>query len=261
MLIEITFRVIFSYNVQGISENLIDKKIDYRFNTPNLKNGKAFGESIYTDKNGFRISKNHLEKQNQNILFIGGSVTFGPGVIADKTFVELLNKNSDYNIKNASVFGTNLENNTEIIKDKKNLENIKKIFINFPLDDIISDKISLDTNTFQQNNNIESIKNNKYIVFINNFIRSKSATYVFIKGIIVNPQLNNYKFDLQLYKNKELIDQLEKNLITLKSAYNKEKFFYSIPYAEQVKNNCNKSDYGEQVISEIFAKMNYEIFF
>ena len=115
-------------------------------------------------------------------MFIGGSVTFGPGVIADKTFVELLNKNSDYNIKNASVFGTNLENNTEIIKDKKkNLENIKKIFINFPLDDIISDKISLDTNTFQQNNNIESIKNNKYIVFINNFIRSKSATYVFIK--------------------------------------------------------------------------------
>ena len=74
---------------------------------------------VYTDKNGFRISKNHLEKQNQNMLFIGGSVTFGPGVIADKTFVELLNKNSDYNIKNASVFGTNLENNTEIIKDKK----------------------------------------------------------------------------------------------------------------------------------------------
>ena len=37
LLIEITFRVIFSYNVQGISENLIDKKIDYRFNTPNLK--------------------------------------------------------------------------------------------------------------------------------------------------------------------------------------------------------------------------------
>ena len=109
--------------------------------------GKAFGAKIYTDKNGYRIEKNQINKEGQEILFIGGSVTFGPGVKANNTFVELLNKKSVYNIKNASVFGTNLENNIKIIKNKKNNhKNIKKVFINFPLDDILSEKIELNEN-------------------------------------------------------------------------------------------------------------------
>ena len=48
-LTEMTFRIILSYNVQGISENLLNKKISYNFNQPNLNYGKAFGVKIYTD--------------------------------------------------------------------------------------------------------------------------------------------------------------------------------------------------------------------
>ena len=110
-LIETTLRFVFSYNVQGVSKNLINKELSYRFNAPNLDYGKAFGAKIYTDENGYRINKNQIKKKGQEILFVGGSVTFGPGVKANNTFVELLNEESLYSIKSASVVGTNFENN------------------------------------------------------------------------------------------------------------------------------------------------------
>tara|TARA_A100001015_G_scaffold175083_1_gene194681 strand:+ start:27 stop:986 length:960 start_codon:yes stop_codon:yes gene_type:complete len=260
-LSEITLRLLLSYNVQGISKNLINKKISYRFNQPNLNYGKAFGVKIYTDKHGFRIKENYnIKKNKKEILFVGGSVTFGPGIKVDKTFVELLNKESNYNLKNASVFGTNLENNIEIIKNYKNLKNVNKIFINFPLDDIISNKIGLEKETTKEKGIINSLKQNKIINYINSFIRSKSATYVFIKGIIANPQKNNYIHDLNLYQNKRLLKQLEINLDELSKIYSKEKiFFYSIPYAAQVKDNCQTKDGTDEILKKIFIKKNYSI--
>ena len=50
LIIELTLRVIFSYNVQGLSENLINKSLNFNFHNSNLKNGKAFGVRIYTTK-------------------------------------------------------------------------------------------------------------------------------------------------------------------------------------------------------------------
>ena len=162
-----------SYNIQGISENLINNKISYRFNQPNLNYGKAFGIKIYTDQYGFRVKKKHnIKKNKEEILFVGGSVTFGPGVKVNKTFVELLNNESSYNVKNASVFGSNLENNIEIIKNYKNLKNVKKIFINFPLDDIFSNKIELERKITRERGIINSLKKNKVINYINRFINN-----------------------------------------------------------------------------------------
>ena len=259
---EMTFRIILSYNVQGISENLLNKKISYNFNQPNLNYGKAFGVKIYTDKDGFRIKKNQNIKKSKDILFVGGSVTFGPGIKAEKTFVELLNNQSNFNIKNASVFGTNLENNIEIIKNHNNLQNVNKVFINFPLDDIISNKVNLKKNETKEKSIIDSFKKNKIVNYLNTLVRSKSAAYVFVKSVIVNPQKNNYLYDLNLYKNENLLRQLEVNLDEISKVLSKEKiFFYSIPYAAQVKNGCSTNDGTEEILKKIFNKKNYSILF
>lgn len=255
------FRIILSYNVQGISENLLNKNINYSFNQPNLNYGKAFGVKIYTDNDGFRVKRNHNVKKNKkDILFVGGSVTFGPGVKAEKTFVELLNNRSNFNIRNASVFGTNLENNIEIIKNLKNVKNINKIFINFPLDDIISNKVDLKKENMKEKGMIDIIKKNNIVKYINTFVRSKSATYVFVKSALVNPQKNNYIYDLNLYKNDKLLNQLEANLEELSKIFPRDKvFFYSIPYAAQVKNSCETEDGTEKILKRIFNKKDYSI--
>ena len=77
-----------------------------------------------------------------------------------ETFVELLNNQSTLNIRNASVFGTNFENNIEIIKNYENLKNVKKIFVNFPLDDIISNSIELEKRITEDREIINSLKKN-----------------------------------------------------------------------------------------------------
>ena len=144
-LIEFSLRFIFLFNVQGISNNLINQSNNgFRFNNPNLKNAKAFGVKVYTDEDGFRIKKDQVYKeQSKDIIFVGGSVAFGPAVKAENTFIGKLSSVSEYNIKNASVFGTNFENNIQIIKKLKFKENIEKIYISFPLDDIISSKVKI----------------------------------------------------------------------------------------------------------------------
>ena len=69
-LIELT-QSVFSYNVQGLSENLINK-FNFHFHNSNLQNGKAFGVRIYTDKNGFRVTKNHQGFKKKKIFFCRG---------------------------------------------------------------------------------------------------------------------------------------------------------------------------------------------
>ena len=259
-LCEITLRVFLSYNVQGISENLINKEISYRFNQPNLNYGKAFGVKIYTDKYGFRINKKHnIKKNKEEILFVGGSVTFGPGIEVNETFVEILNNKSTLNIRNASVFNTNFENNIEIIKNYENLKNVKKIFVNFPLDDI---NIEFEERISEDREIINSLKRNKIISYINGIVRAKSASYVFIKGIIANPQKHTYIHDLNLYKNKKLLKRLEVNLDELSKVIPKDKiFFYSIPYAAQVESDCKTQDGTDKILIKIFNKKNYPILF
>ena len=264
-LIEITLRIVFSYNVQGISKDLINKNISYRFNTPNLDYAKAFGVKIYTDQNGFRIKKNQKFKTNkEDILIIGGSVTFGPAIKVKDTFVGKLNSTNDYNVKNASVFGTTFENNIKIIKNLKSKQNIKKILISFPLDDILSNNVDLSIAKVKTEEDFFNIlKKNKTINYINSLIRTKSAAYVFIKGIISNPQENNYAHDIMLYENKQLLNQLEMNLVELSSIIEKKKIlFFSIPYAAQIKNsNCSNRDKSEKILKKIFDKYKYEIIF
>ena len=260
-VIEFTLRVIFSYNVQGLSENLINKSLNFNFHNSNLQDGKAFGVRIYTDENGFRITKNHQGfNKKKNILFVGGSVTFGAGVKANNTYVEKLNKFSEFNVMNASVFGSNLENNLMILESLKQGNEFEKVFINFPLDDILSSKVVKD-NKEQNINFTNKIKSNKIINYINRFLRSKSATYVFVKNLAVNPKINNYLYDVRLYENEELIKQLDINLSEIDKIYNTKKiFFYTIPYAAQVmKGNCKKKEDPEIIIKKIFNKNNFEI--
>ncbi len=54
---------------------------------------KVIGEKVFTDNKGFRVKKNHEAKDKSNlkeIYFIGGSTTFGNGVLQKNTFSGIL---------------------------------------------------------------------------------------------------------------------------------------------------------------------------
>ena len=258
-LIEFFIRVSFEITPQGISKGIIDISKNPKFNFPNISSKKVFGKKIYTDENGFRISDNFIKKDDtlEDIFFVGGSVTFGSGVAQSNTFSGILEKELSKNkIFNASVIGSHIENNLQIIEKKINTNNIKYIFVNFSLDDIenLNNLRKNNTLDMKKNNNLsffERMKKNKFLIYINNFIRSKSVTYVFMKGIFLNSNERYYQYALNSY-NENSINAL--SLIMKKYSEKNKKLknkmiFLMIPYSFQISDeNCNKSDFAETTI-------------
>ena len=263
IIIEIFFRYGLNINTQGISKDLINQNNQFIFNNTNLSTAKAFGTTIYTDQNGYRISKNQKYLKSKTALFIGGSVTFGPAVSAENTFVGILDEKTNYNVFNASVFGSNLENNIKIFKNFYDV-GTERVFISLAFDDL-STQTQLNTtnidNNIRSSSIIDKIKSKKLIAIINNFLRSKSSTYVFAKTYFTNSAKRYYYNDLKKFENSEIVsesfkilDQLNnnKNIITV----------YIFPYAEQITiNGCKKYDLAEQQFIDHLNKRNYKFIF
>ena len=258
-LIEFFIRVSFDITPQGLSKGIIDISKNPKFNFPNISSKKVFGKKVYTDENGFRISNNLIKKDDrlENIFFVGGSVTFGSGVTQSNTFSGILEKElSKHKIFNASVIGSNIENNLQIIDKKINSKNLKYIFVNFSLDDIENLNNLKKNNTLNSKKNknssfIERMKKNKFLIYINNFIRSKSVTYVFMKGIFLNSNERYYQYALNSYNESNInaLSLIMKKYSKKNKKLNNKIIFLMIPYSFQIKDeNCNKNDLAETTI-------------
>lgn len=266
IILELSLRLILDVRPLGIAEGIINEENEkIRFNYENVKGKKIFGTPIFTDQNGFRIVKNYKPKNDniKKIFFIGGSVTFGSGVDQEFTFSGLLNsKLQNYNIFNASVMGSDLKNNYNILKKITTEDNIDKIFINFSFDDIQKTKIDKSfVEGKKQTFLVDDLKNYNILKNINAFLRSKSVIYVFIKGFLFDTR-NVYYFNaLKSYSNKNnlmLIDQEFKKIKKINN--NTEIFFLKIPYFTQVSiENCKKNDIGELKIMEKMKKYNFKL--
>ena len=273
--IEVFFRFFLNITPQGISRGIINEDSSKpTFNYSNVEKGKIFGKRVFTDKNGFRVTKNKeinkYKKNQENIYFVGGSVTFGSGVNQTKTFSGIINKKfENINVYNAGVMGSNLANNYFIIKNKIKTEKLKKIYINFSLDDISSSEILVnvseeDIKNSKKNNFMEKIKNNTIIRNMNIFIRSKSAIYVATKGFILGSQKQYYIAPHERFKKTENIDYMKKYLDMIKN-YNDEIdnkiVFLVIPYSYQIKDqNCKSDDYAENIIKNELYKREIKFY-
>ena len=264
---EMLLRVFSNITVHGLDEGIINYEDKPIFNYPGISNKKAFGKKIYTDTNGFRVQKKiEQEKKNKkNIYFVGGSVTFGKGVKQENTFTGILNKEiEDYNIINAGVVGSNLENNIEIIRTKINKKNLKYIFINYSLDDLanIDTIIKFNEQNIDQKNTLyEKLKNNNLINYLNKFIRNKSVIYIMLKGYIFDIEKNFYQQALNFYKvdnNLKTLEKLIGNVSKLES-YNKI-IFIMVPYSYQIeKEKCRKDDFAEKEIVKTITNKNIRL--
>lgn len=256
--LELFFRFFLNVNLQGISSNLLNDNKKIILNNINLKNAKAFGAKIFTDENGYRVPKNHLKKDTDEIFFIGGSVTFGPAVKAEDTFVEMLNQKMNYSVKNASVFGSDLKNNYKIFRNILDKNNNAKFYISLAFDDIGNEPIFINAKNLKKKitkeNWVSVLKKGYIINYLNSFLRSKSAAYVYLKTSITKSEINYYKNDL---KNFENINNLkDASLYFDKFAkYKNQITFYILPYSQQVNNlGCLKTDIAEKFFIQELTK-------
>ena len=226
---------------------------------------------------GIELKKKNSRKINSPfIYFIGGSVTFGSGVKQEETFSGILDqKYPNYNIINSSVIGSNLINNFKIL-NKIEKKKLRQVFINFSLDDLFGldqlieeeannkNQKNVDNFSEKKTNFITKLKENRIFANINKFVRSKSVTYVWLKGIFLNSQKSYYDHALVSFENEENLKTLESILIKIsdlnsKEFYNKIKFLV-IPYSYQIDDeNCNGKDYAENIIDKYFSKSKVEL--
>lgn len=260
---EIFFRLVLNYNTQGISKNLIYFENNYFFNNKNLLNAKAFGAKIYTDENGFRIPLKKGElKNSEKIFFIGGSGTFGPGVLAENTFVEIINSKLKYNTYNASVFASTLENNLKIFQQVID-QDTKHVFISLAFDDIDKEK-RFNFKEIEQSNEekfTEALRKNKFFSLLNKFLRSNFSIYVGFKNYLTDAPKRYYLNDMKIFKN---VDNINKSILILdKFSLNKDKItFFILPFYEQVKKeNCYHKDIAEIFYENELKKRNYNYIF
>ena len=269
-IIELFFKFYLNTALQGVDSGILqqsDSDIVPSFNYPHIKNKKVFGVKVFTDSNGFRITEGEVnEEEKKKVYFIGGSTTFGNGVEEKNTFVGILKKKiTDYNVVNASVLGSDLKNNLLIVKNKIDTKNLQKIYINFALDDIrILDK----QNQFSVNKNKDQSFFNKLKRFgivqkINVILRSKSATYVWIKGEFGNSIEQNYLNSLNLYSDKvylKYFDYYLEEFNKLDMQLKKKITFLIIPFNQQTKKaNCSNEDLAENLIKKKIRNKNFNI--
>ncbi len=274
IFIEGILRIFSNITPQGISKGIISTSNNPVFNFENINQGKVFGVNVFTDKNGFRISEKtrvESQKNQKKIYFVGGSVTFGSGVNQSKTFSGVLNEEIKYlEIVNASVIGSNLKNNLDIVKKKIDVDNLERIFVNFSMDDLmdISQVVNNEEtkkllNGKEESNFISNLKKNKIFVLINSFVRSKSVTYVWLKGYFLKSSKRYYLQALNSFENKHKIKSLDLLLADF-SEYNilhqNKITFLVIPYNYQIRNeNCAQTDYAENIISNKLTKYQFNV--
>ena len=269
LFLEILIRLFNIVELQGYDEQAFYSENGIILSKPN-NYFKVFGIKSKTDKNGFRIPiKNYSYKYvKKTTLVLGDSITFGVGVEEKNTFIGILRNNSRANnLYNTAIFGHNIESYLYILKKnhEKFKDEINQVLIFLCLNDVVpyqgtifENKKDLNKNKFQKN-----IIENKFALKLNIFLRERSVLFVLLKGIFTNPIKRHYDYMRALYDNEKNLVKLEKDVNEITNFLIKNNLNYKyvlLPYAHQIKNNCQKELLKPQeMIKKIFDNQNIDI--
>jgi lysophospholipase L1-like esterase len=189
----------------------------------NAKNVEAvsFGEKVYTDKFGFRVPKGYKEDGSKQyagtILILGDSVAFGVGVKEQFTLAALTRAALPTSrVYNSAVIGYNSYDYENVIDNfLPSHPEITRVLLLYCLNDLNSDSAALidgELNTRQQKTNLfDSARHVGIIAGMNEFLRANSLLYVYLKGLLTDPQMRFYKAD-SLYYNADNNALFTKNI-------------------------------------------------
>ena len=203
--------------------------------------GKAFGVKFYTDQYGFRVPKKNYKynKKNKNIILIGDSFVFGPGIKEEETFAGKFRKEmGNLNVFNSSRPGYNLNDYYNEIKFFLENSNNNKFIIFLNFDDFKSLQIE---EIKKEKNSVQNIRTIPGLSKINNFFRSKLYSYVWLVGVITDPEKRYYTDSLENFNE----DFAKSKILEIKNLIDNEEniTFLITPYSYQIRNKCKQTNF------------------
>jgi hypothetical protein len=227
-------------------------------NTPNFE-GVSFGQKFTTDENGFRADPKQRFKLPASlpaILIIGDSVTFGAGVSEENTIAGILRARCGQrmSILNASAIGydtfdyENVLNS--IISQRKD---VQKVFLFLCLNDVnnlSAAKIRMETSgqgTVEGKDDAppgavpSTIRmwGNSTLQSINDYLRSRSKLYLWLKNALRDTQMIYFKNDLMPYQlGAKSVEASLRPLVAIKQTLLKQGItldVFVLPYAVQTR--------------------------
>ena len=206
----------------------------------------VFGKKVFLDKYGYRVPNKKFVYKNKprKIIFIGDSVLFGPGVNEEETFVgKLRYANNDTLFVNAGIIGDDISEILTNVKNNYKLFTGADFFVFLSLDDIIDNAENNNSNEEEDINFVQKLKKNYFINKINALLRTKSYTYLWIKGMATKPS-ERYFFESFNYYNKEkkmnfFINKINE-INNIKNLKKIEMTFIILPYEYQTRNQCEE---------------------
>jgi lysophospholipase L1-like esterase len=262
---ELSVRTLTNVTFQGNSRNLITAD---RFNgrtwgnTPDVV-AHSFGALIYTDRDGFRIPNGgyrYPEAASEQILILGDSVAFGPGVEEPDTFVGLLRAaNPGWAVYNSSVIGYDTGNEADVVGDLlARRQRFSSVILVYCLNDVsAASAVNIDTQTgvpglssqeaFGKSspaNLIERFKLVGLISQLNDFLREHSKLYLFLKGISTDPAQRYFLADYVPYRDPVALEGLERLEMIARMLRQRQIAFTVIisPYEYQLRANASLPD-------------------
>jgi len=213
-LAELAVRGFSDIDLLGNSRNLFVANA-YGTSNGNAPNAEAssFGKVIYTDEHGFRVPKGGLPEdvgKREAILILGDSVGFGPAVDEEDTFAGLLRKRfADRRIYNSSVIGYTASDYRNVVETFLPLhDEVKAIVLVYCLNDVVaatSENIDrhLDAQEPAQEapkkNLTETLRSFRLLSDVNDYLRTRSKLYLFLRHRLLRTQLRDWKLLLEYY--------------------------------------------------------------
>lgn len=176
-------------------------------NTPNYK-GESFGGLFYTDANGFRIEPEFRSTAADNspaILIVGDSVSFGPAIRDDQTIAGHLRRSlPNERIYNSSAIGYDATAYRNVVATliPQHAE-VKTVLLFYCLNDL-TDVSSTDIKSqINDNGEIYATNDTSLVRKINDYLRSRSKLYLWLKNALRDTQMIYFQNDLASYQKSD----------------------------------------------------------
>jgi hypothetical protein len=209
---ELAVRALSDVDLLGNSKNLFVAKAwgESNGNAPNVE-ASSFGQTVYTDEHGFRVPEGGEPGDAQKgaaLLILGDSVGFGPAVEESQTLAGRLRARfPELRVYNSSVIGFGTADYRNVVESFLPVHpEVKAIALVYCLNDVSSASAqNIDRYLHREpaepppRNLTETLRSFQFLSDANDYLRSRSKLYLFLRHRLLGTQLRDWKLVLQLY--------------------------------------------------------------